>query len=218
VLLVLGGAYVGYDRYTEGQFYVSTDNAQLTGTPIQVGSLNAGQVAAINVRVGTVVHKDDVLAQVALPSLVGTAQNGDPELEFLGNSDTHVDVTAPSDGVVVAIPVAPGATVAAGQPVVTLVDASHLWVNADVEETNVGRVQVGQPVIVHVDALNEDVPGLVDAVTPATAASFSILPASNTSGNFNKVTQLVPVRIAVSLGNQPALLGASAEVKIQVVE
>ena len=69
---------------------------------------------------------------------------------------------------------------------------------------------------VHVDALNADIPGKVVAVTPATAGIFSILPTSNTSGNFTKVTQLVPVRISVNLGNQPLLLGANVEVKIRV--
>jgi multidrug resistance efflux pump len=79
-------------------------------------------------------------------------------------------------------------------------------------------VRVGQPVSVHVDALNSDVPGKVLSVTPATAATFSLIPTSNTSGNFTKVTQLVPVRVGVNLGNQPMLLGANVEVKIHVAD
>ena len=84
-----------------------------------------------------------------------------------------------------------------------------MWVNANIEETNIGRLKVGQPVIVHVDALNADIPGRVEAVTPATANIFSLLPSSNASGNFTKVIQLVPVRVSVNLGNQPMLLGAN---------
>ena len=80
------------------------------------------------------------------------------------------------------------------------------------------RMLRGEPVTVHVDALAADVQGKVEAVTPATAGVFSILPSSNTSGNFTKVTQLVPVRISVNLGNQPLLLGANVEVKIRVAE
>jgi multidrug resistance efflux pump len=91
-------------------------------------------------------------------------------------------------------------------------------VNANIEETSINRVRVGQEVQVHVDALNADVPGRVEAITPATAASQSILPPSNASGNFNKVTQLVPVRISVNLGSQPTLLGTSVEVKIRVAQ
>ena len=111
-----------------------------------------------------------------------------------------------------------GASVAAGQAIVSLVDPTQLWVNANIEETNVARLKPGQTVTVHVDALNADIPGKVEAVTPATANTFSLLPTSNTSGNFTKVIQLVPVRIAVNLGNQPLLLGANVEVKIRVAD
>ena len=86
----------------------------------------------------------------------------------------------------------------------------------NIEETSVARLKVGQQVNVHVDALGTDVPGRIESITPATAASFSLLPTSNSSGNFTKVTQLVPVRISVNLGNQPVLLGSSVEVKVRV--
>jgi multidrug resistance efflux pump len=217
-VILIVAAVVGYSFYREGQMYVSTDNAQLTGQPIQVGSMNAGQVQAVFPTIGSTVHKGDVLAQVALPSQVGTAQNGTPKMGFLGAGDTKVDVTAPLDGLVIATPMGVGATVQPGQPIVTLIDPSQMWVTANIEETSIGRVKVGQPVTVHVDALSTDVPGKVEAITPATAASASILPASNASGNFNKVTQLVPVRISVNLGNQLALLGTSVEVKVKVAD
>jgi multidrug resistance efflux pump len=217
VVLVVAGV-VGYSIYREGQLYVSTDNAQLTGQPIQVGSMNAGQVTAVLPTIGSTVHRGDVVAQVALPSQIGTAQNGTPKMGFLGAGDTRVDVQAPVDGLVIATPAAVGATVRTGDPIVTLIDPNQMWVTANIEETNIGRIRVGQPVQVHVDALNADVPGKVEAITPATAASASILPPSNASGNFNKVTQLVPVRISVNLGNQLALLGTSVEVKVRVAD
>lgn len=217
VVVVLVAVYA-FNAYREGQLYVSTENAQLTGQPVQVGSMNAGRVEAILPSIGGAVHKGDVVAQVALPSQVGLGQNGQPKMGFLGVGDTRVDVQAPFDGTVIAEPVAIGATVAAGQPIVTIVDPTQLWVNANIEETNIGRVRVGQSVIVHVDALGTDIPGKVEAVTPATANTFSILPSSNASGNFTKVTQLVPVRISVNLGNQPLLLGANVEVKIRVAD
>jgi multidrug resistance efflux pump len=211
-------AVIAFGIWQDGQLYVSTDNAQLSGMPVQVGAMNAGRVDAINPTIGATVHKGDVVAQVALPSQVGVGQNGQPKMGFLGAGDTRVDVQSPVDGVVIAEPVAVGATVAAGQPIVSVVDPSQLFVNANIEETNIARVKVGQTVTVHVDALNADIPGKVEAVTPATAGVFSILPTSNTSGNFTKVTQLVPVRIAVNLGNQPLLLGANVEVKIRVTD
>jgi multidrug resistance efflux pump len=216
VLALLVAAMVAYSMYREAQLYVSTDNAQLSGEPVQVGSMNAGRVVSLPVKVGDRVSRGAVLAQVALPSQVGVAQNGQAELDFLGNADTKVGVPSPIDGVVIATPVAIGATVQAGQAIVELVDPRQLWVNANIDETSIGRVQVGDAVTVHVDALNDDVPGVVEAITPATAATFSLLPSNNAAGTFNKVAQLVPVRIGVILGDQPALLGTSVEVKIRV--
>jgi multidrug resistance efflux pump len=217
-VVVVVAAIFGFNTWREGQLYVSTDNAQLSGQPVQVGAMNAGRVSAIMPPIGGAVRKGDVVAQVALPSQVGVAQAGQPKMDFLGVGDTHVDVLAPVDGIVIAEPVPVGSTVQAGQPIVSVVDPSQLWVNANIEETNVGRIRVGQPVTVHVDALGGDIPGKVEVVTPATAGVFSILPSSNASGNFTKVTQLVPVRISVNLGNQPLLLGANVEVKIRVAD
>lgn len=221
LLLPLGGlaliiaALVGFSMYREGQLYVSTDNAQITGTPVQVGSMNAGQVDSVTPTVGSIVHKGDTLAVIDLPSQVGVAQNGQPKLGFLGAADSTVTVQSPIDGVVIAVLATPGASVQAGQALVTVVDPSQLWVNANIDETSIDRVKVGQAVTMHVDALNTDVPGRVESITPATASTFSLLPTSNTSGNFTKVAQEVPVRISVNLGNQPVLLGSSVEVKIQ---
>jgi multidrug resistance efflux pump len=217
VVLLVAAAF-GYNAYREGLMYVSTENAQLTGQMVQVGALNAGKVDAIFPNIGASVHKGDVIAQVVLPSQVGTTQSGQPKVDYLGAGDTRVDVKAPFDGVIVATPSAVGSTVAVGQPIITMVDPTQLWVNANIEETNITRVKVGQPVTVHVDALGQDVPGKVEVVTPATSATFSILPTSNASGNFTKVTQLVPVRISVSLGNHQPLLGANVGVKIKVAD
>jgi len=214
--VVLVAAAVGFSGWRESQLYVSTDNAQLSGEPVAVGSMNAGRLDSLAVRIGDRVSRGTVLARVSLPSVVGIAQNGQPKFDFLGSADTRVEVQSPIGGVVIATPVAVGASVQAGQAIVSVVDPSQLWVNANIDETSIERVQVGQPVSVHVDALGADVPGSVEAITPATAQTFSLLPSNNGSGNFNKVVQLVPVRIRVLLGNQPALLGTSVEVKIRV--
>jgi multidrug resistance efflux pump len=216
VLLVAG--LLGYSTYREGVLYVATDNAQLAGQPVQVGSMNAGRVETLNVRVGSHIHRGDVLAEVAPPSQTGQVQSGQPRLSFIGPGDSRVEVTAPIDGVVIAIPVAIGASVQPGQPIVALVDPAHLWVNANIDETSVERIKIGQGVEVHLDALNADLPGRVEAITPATAATFSMLPTSTGSGNFTKIAQLVPVRIGIVLqpAGQQSLLGTSAEVKIRV--
>src|SRR5579859_1366463 len=81
-LALLAVALFAYSTYREGVLYVSTDNAQLTGQPVQVGSINAGRVESLQVRMGSPVHRGDVLAEVALPSQVGVGQNGQPKMGF----------------------------------------------------------------------------------------------------------------------------------------
>ena len=204
VLVAVVAAVVGGKAYLDDLWYVSTDNAQVSGTPVPVGALNAGRVELINVQVGSQVHKADVLARVVLSSVVSSAA-------------VREDVRAPFDGVVIAVPVGVGATVWPGQGIVVLVDPSSLYVNANIDESKIGKVQIDQPVNVHVDALDADLPGRVQAITDASAATFSLLPSQNsTSGSFTKVAQLVPVQIAVDLSNKPLLIGTSVEVTIHV--
>jgi multidrug resistance efflux pump len=195
--------FVAVNAYLNSLWYVSTDNAQVDGTPVQVGSLNAGRVEAINVQVGSVVNKGDVVARVVLPTQVGSAL-------------VREGISAPFDGTVIDVPVGVGATVQPGQGIVTMVDPSTLYVNANIDETSVRHVAIGDPVDVHLDALNETVTGSVESITPASAATFSLLPQNNSSGTFTKVTQLVPVKISIPVQDSRLTVGTSAEVKIHV--
>jgi multidrug resistance efflux pump len=216
VVAVVGAGMTGYRWWLDSQLYVSTDNAQITGRLIQVGGTSAGRVAEVRYDVGAPIRKDTVVAAIYAPVPVGTTANGQPKLEFRQTSDALVEVTAPVDGVVIARNANAGDTVPAGQPLLTLVDPKQLWINANVEETVVKRLQVGQPVEIHVDALDATVSGHVKAITPASAATFSLLPSQNTAGNFTKQTQLVPVKIELDQPEPRLSIGTSVEVKIRV--
>ena len=215
VVLILVGGFITYHYWHESTFYVSTENARVAGALIQVGALNAGRVDSITVDVGSRVERDQPVAYIALPAATGVVQ-GTPKLGFPGTEELRVEIRSPISGVVVARQANVGDTVAAGQPVLTVVDPTSLWVVANIEETKVTRLQRGQAAEVHVDALDRTLPGYVETVTPATAATFSLLPQQNGSGNFTKVTQLVPVKIAVDAQGQTLPLGASVEVRIRV--
>lgn len=77
-----------------------------------------------------------------------------------------------------------------------LVSSSQLWVAASLKETELTYVEPGQPVEVHVDTYPGEVwHGTVESVSPASGASFSLLPAQNTTGNWVKVVQRIPMRI-----------------------
>ncbi|GEM_PF-236472 len=216
LVVFIAAIILGFRYWRDQALYVSTDNAQVTGALVQIGSLNAGRISAVSVDVGSTVTKNEQIATVTLPTQLSVTADGTPRLGFLGTEDQQVPVTAPMDGVVVQRLGNPGDTVAVGQAIVTIVDPSRLWVLTQVEETRIGRVQVGQLVTVHIDTLGQDLTGRVLAVGRASTASFSLLPQGNTSGNYTKVAQLVPVKIAVDYGRQPLVLGSSVEVKIHV--
>jgi multidrug resistance efflux pump len=219
LLLVVGlvALTLGYRYWYESTYFVMTDNAQVTGDLIQVGSLNAGRVLQTPLEIGDTVRQGQEIAVVGVPQQVGTvAMGGIPVLQDTGATDARLSVRAPITGVVAARLASVGSTVSAGQPIYALVDTSQIWVRANVEEGKYAQLEPGQPVEVRADALQLSFPGRVEAVSPASAATFSLLPTQNTSGNFTKVTQLVPVKISVATGGRLLPLGTSVTVKIQV--
>lgn len=218
LFLLVGAAYI-YRYWYENEHFVQTENAYISGSLVQVGSPTGGRVLAIHAEIGQEVNQGDVLARVAAPvvsSMVGS--NASLARYYDEAANLTSETTAPITGLVVAKPASVGDTLAAGQPVVTLVDPKALWVVANVEETKVGRVKPGQPVDVHVDMLGKTLPGKVEAVTPAAAALFSFLPAQNSTGNFTKVTQVVPVKISIDYRGYSLYPGTSVHAKIRVKE
>lgn len=218
VILAVGG-WLGYRYWYDSTYFISTDNASVTGDLVQVGSLNAGRIVATRVDIGKTVQAGQEIAVVAMPQEIGsTAQGAGPKIGVTGTTDTLVSVYSPLTGMVAARMGYVGGTVAAGQPIYALVDPSQIWIKANIEESSAWRVALGQTVEVHVDALNRDFTGRVDAITPASAATFSLLPANNASGNFTKVTQYVPVKIVVDTRGVVLPLGTSVELRIHVRE
>ena len=220
VLLIVGSAatFTGYHFWYESTYFVVTDNAQVTGDLIQVGSLNAGRIVAARFEVGQPVQSGQELAVIRIPQEVDMPMGGTMVLEEPAAGDRLAAVRAPFTGIVVARLSHVGGTVAAGQPIYSLVDPSRVWIKANIEETKLARLQPGQPVDVYVDALGYHFEGRVMAITPASAATFSLLPSQNASGNFVKVTQLVPVKIEVNAAGATLPLGTSATVRIKVRE
>ncbi|GLT02386.1 transporter [Sphingobium jiangsuense] len=100
----------------------------------------------------------------------------------------------------------------------TLMPADSLYIEANFKETQVGLMRVGQPVSVEVDALpGVEIRGTVASISPGTGAQFSILPPQNATGNFTKIVQRVPVRIAIHVGPETRKLlvpGMSVEVSV----
>jgi membrane fusion protein (multidrug efflux system) len=95
-----------------------------------------------------------------------------------------------------------GANVSANQPLLALAADTGNWVNANFKETQIGRMHLGDPVEVRVDAFPGKVfRGTIESISPATGAKNALLPPDNATGNFTKVVQRVPVRIALEPTN-----------------
>jgi membrane fusion protein (multidrug efflux system) len=130
---------------------------------------------------------------------------------------SYATVTAPTTGTVSRLGAYPGQHVMPGQPLLMLVPLDT-YVIANFKESQLGRMKPGNPVDIEVDAYPGQIfHGVVDSLSPATGARFSMIPPDNATGNFVKVVQRVPVKITW-IAPQPIAMrpGLSAEVTVHV--
>jgi membrane fusion protein, multidrug efflux system len=131
----------------------------------------------------------------------------------------HTVVRAPFAGIVTNVPaIAPGKYLAAATTAFFLVDTDHVWVDATPKETELTYVRPGQHVTVTVDTYPDaEWQGTVESISPAAAQQFALLPAQNTSGNWVKVVQRIPMRVRVDTNDKnlpPLRAGMSVEVDV----
>ena len=111
-----------------------------------------------------------------------------------------------------------GQFVQAGTRLMSVVPVQQLYVEANFKETQLGLMRIGQPVTLEVDALpGVEIHGHVQSVSPGTGAQFSLLPPQNATGNFTKIVQRIPVRIAIDAGQETRALlvpGMSVDVTV----
>lgn len=117
-------------------------------------------------------------------------------------------VKAPVAGIVSKKSVEAGQVIQPGQPLLTIIPLEKVWVTANFKETQLRDMKPGQKARIEVDAYGgRDFDGTVDSVAAATGARFSLIPPDNATGNFVKVVQRVPVKIALEVkGDEAALL------------
>lgn len=130
-------------------------------------------------------------------------------------------ITAPVDGWVARRSVQLGQRVAAGSPLMTVVGLQQAWVDANFKESQLKSVRIGQPATLIADVYGDKVEfkGRVVGLGAGTGAAFALLPAQNATGNWIKVVQRVPVRIALDpqqLAEHPLRVGLSMNVAIDV--
>jgi multidrug resistance efflux pump len=159
--------------------YVSTDNAQVDGTQIPIVAPASGTLVDWSATQGSILRRDQPVGRVQ--------QQG----AFV---QPQLTIRAPAAGTVAV----EGAYVTAGTQLAVAYDMSDLTVTARVDETDIDQVRPGTPVDISVDAYpGVNLTGSVREIQGGAAGVFSPLPQSNSSGNFQKVTQVIPVKIVI---------------------
>ncbi|HSQ85008.1 MAG TPA: HlyD family secretion protein [Desulfobacterales bacterium] len=138
------------------------------------------------------------LKQRRVESLKGKLKEATAELEAAQLKLDHTTVTSPIDGVVAKKISHIGEVIKSGQPIAVIIDLNNIWVEANLEETQVEHVRLGQSVDIEVDAYpNTKFTGKVVNIGAATASQFALIPENRSAGNFTKVTQRIPIKIEV---------------------
>ncbi len=175
VILLAGAAIAGYLIY-EGTFYYQTDNAKVDAEIFQLTANATGKLLTMDAQPGEQVKAGQVLARV---------RNGP-------------NIVSPVDGTVTDVKLNVGDYANASDVVTVVAKTSDVYITANVEETNILKIQTGQSVSVSLDAYGRDFNGYVKDVNAMTSTKLTGAASSfTTSGTYTKVTQLIPVKITL---------------------
>jgi membrane fusion protein (multidrug efflux system) len=214
ITLTLGGA--GYGRYwwTTGRFIEMTDDAYAGGNITAISPHVAGFVAQILVGDNQHVRAGQLLIRLAaarqqllvLDAQIAEARAGiaqaKADLETARLNLGYTEVRSPIEGYIGNRAAQVGAYVASGAYLLSVIPAHGLWVDANFKENQLARMRLGQRASVVADVLPGQVfHGHVLSLAPGTGAVFSVIPPENATGNFTKIVQRVPVRIALDDGD-----------------
>lgn len=218
IALIAAAAGIGYYIY-QGLNYFSTQNAAVTSDMVTLTPEITGRLKDWNVQVGDQVRAGQILGRQEVSSMVSTTALSPNNLA--NSADIMIakaDIKSPIDGKVVMANVVKGQVLSPGMEIATIADTAHIYVKANIEETDIFNIQPGQTVDIKIDAYpRQNFRGSVESIGQATAAAFNTSISLTTSGTYSKVTQLIPVHIAiVNPDNLTLMPGMNATVKIHI--
>ncbi|PRS45808.1 transporter [Bacillus sp. NMCC46] len=189
--IIAGGAYY----YYESTNFVKTDEAKVTGDMYQITAPAAGQIKGWDINEGDEVQKDSTVAKV--------------------EGETKTNIKSVADGTLVKKEVQNNQQVQPGTVLGETIDLSKLYITANIKETDIKSIEKGDKVDIVVDGDPDTTfEGTVEQIGYATNSTFNMLPATNSSGNYTKVTQKVAVKISIKNPSDKVLPGMNASVKI----
>jgi multidrug resistance efflux pump len=202
-VMVITLAGVGGYYWYQNTFYVSTEDAKVTGDLVSVSPQISGKLLELNIQEGDTVIKDQILGRQGLA----------------GPQETNIDQSvfrAPISGIVIKKQGTVGEMISQGQTVAILIDPEKLYITANIEETKLKKLREGQKVDISIDQFaNKKFTGKVSYIGKAANSTFALLP-SSTSGTFTKVVQKIPVKIELDKSDTTLLPGTNAVVNIHV--
>ncbi|HAH25045.1 MAG TPA: HlyD family secretion protein [Prolixibacteraceae bacterium] len=138
------------------------------------------------------------VSQAQINSAKASVENADAQINVIRTQINNTNLYAPSEGVIGKRWLLPGDVAQPGQSIFTIVNNRKLWVSVFLEETKLGNLHNGQATLFTLDAYPDvTFTGKILTIASNTAATFSLIPASNASGNFTKVTQRVQLKISI---------------------
>jgi multidrug resistance efflux pump len=183
VIALLAGGVFAASYFLNARNYVSTDNAQIDGDKIAVNAPTSGTLIDWRAQQGAELTEDQVVGRIKV--------NG-------GFVQPQQSIRAPADATVAVDNGVEGAFVTAGTQLALAYDFSKVYVTARVDETDIDAIHPGQRVEFTVDAFpGKDFHGVVREIQGGAAGVFSLFPQSNSSGTFQKVTQVIPVKVSI---------------------
>jgi ABC-2 type transport system permease protein len=201
VIAVIAGGVLAASYVRQARTYVYTDNAQIDGDKIPVIAPAGGTLIGWRATQGATLRRDETIGRIQIRDSFGQPQKV---------------IRAPADGTVALNNGIEGALVTAGTQLAVAYNLSAVFVTARVDDTAIGDVHPGQQVDITVDAYPHiTLTGYVREIQGSSAGMFSPVPQDNTTGNFQKRTQAVPVKITI-LGakNLTLVPGMNVVVKI----
>jgi membrane fusion protein (multidrug efflux system) len=162
------------------------------------------------------------VSSASIASARATVANAEAQIKVIQTQLNNTRLVAPSDGLIGKRWLLPGDIAQPGQSIFTIVNNNEQWVSVFLEETKLGSLHIGQPVIFTLDTYPDvTFSGKIMTLGSNTASQFSLIPANNASGNFTKVTQRVQLKVSIDgtkegkdLSQFRILSGMSAVVKI----
>jgi len=193
---------VGYYWYN-GTYFVETDNASVSADTSNAVTLITAKLTELNVQNGDTVNENSIIARQ------------DMKGQNVSNVENSV-VRSPISGIVLQTSGIVGEVLPAGTIVAVMANPSQIYINANIQETDLHKVKMGQKTDVTIDQYaGVQFEGKVTEIGQASTAFFSILP-QQTSGTYTKVIQTIPVKISIEKGNYKLVPGTNAYVKIHV--